>query len=429
MNPFNYRNGKLHCENAPVESITRRTGTPVYIYSKNKILTNLKNYDAAFAEMPRLLCYAVKANSNRAVLREIFKAGAGADVTSGGEIYRSLKAGVKPSKIVFAGIGKSAEEIEYAARSGILMFNSESLEEAAVINETGRRLGKRLNVSFRINPNVDPHTHAYITTGTEDNKFGIPIGSAVDAYISAGRMPFVKLVGLHCHIGSQIVSTAPFNLMARKIVRLAAELAKKGICLSNIDIGGGLGVKYNNETPPQPRDLAGAVLPIIKPWCETVVMEPGRYIVAEAGILAVKVLYRKNGSRKNFIVVDAGMTDLIRPTLYGAFHRIEPVKAGAHYKSLESSPAKGGAGGRSAGIPSDVVGPVCESGDFLGKNRRMPLPARGAYLAVMNAGAYGFAMSSQYNSRPRAAEVLVDGNKWRVIRRRETYKDLDISEK
>jgi diaminopimelate decarboxylase len=409
-NHFYYRNRELYCENIPLKKIADETGTPVYVYSKRTMVERVREYDAAFAGVPHIVCYAVKANSNPVVLKIVFGEGAGADVASGGELYRSLKAGADPGKVVFAGIGKTREEIEYAARSGIMMFNAESLEELDEINAAGMKFGKKLNVSFRINPDINPHTHEYITTGREENKFGIPYADAPAAYRYASGLRGVKIAGMHCHIGSQITSTAPFKLMAKRLAGLARQLETLGIRLRHIDIGGGLGVKYRDEKPPRPADLSAVVVSLIKPYCETVVTEPGRFIVAESGILVARVLYRKRGARKNFIVVDAGMTDIVRPTLYGAYHEIVPLKKQ----------------GRADRLPSDVVGPVCESGDFLGKDRRLPLPPRGAYLAVMNAGAYGFAMSSQYNSHPRAAEALVDGNKWKVVRRRETYADLDI---
>lgn len=406
-----YRNGKLYIENLPAEGLCRRFGTPLYAYSKTRLLENFRGFDAAFRSVPHLVCYALKANSNFEILKALAKSGSGVDITSGGELYRSLKAGFSPRKIVYAGIGKTGEEIGYALKHGILMFNVESLEELALINRTALRMRKKAPVAFRVNPNVDPHTHHYITTGKSGSKFGIPYEEAVAAYRTASRMAGIEVVGVHSHIGSQITETEPFRMAAVKIHDLTRRLSASGIGLRYVDLGGGLGIRYDREDPPSPEDLAGAVLPVFRDFKGTFVLEPGRCIVGNAGTLLAKVVYRKASGGKNFLIVDAGMNDLIRPTLYEAYHEILPAKAPGRPK-----------------LRQDVVGPICETGDFLGKDRKLPKLRAGEYLAAACAGAYGFAMSSQYNSRLRAAEVMVEGSKTKLIRRREKYTDLTESE-
>lgn len=433
MITFNYTGGLLHCEGVPVREITKRTGTPVYIYSKNKILKNLAEYGKAFSSVPHLLCYAVKANTGYAVCKTIFSAGAGAEVASGGELYRVLKAGADPRKIVFSGAGKTREEIEFAIRNGVLLINAESVEELSLINTLAGRMGRartrrvgqaggsrrKILVGIRVNPDIDPHTHRFITTGKSENKFGIPLPFAMNVYRGSGQYSNLSVEGVHCHIGSQITSTKPFVEMCMKLSSLIKKLRSTGIPVKWTDIGGGLGIKYKDESPPSPTELARKILPVLKPLGTKIILEPGRYIVGNAGILVTKVIYRKRGMQKNFLVVDAGMTDLIRPALYDAYHEISPV---------EKSPA-GRVRMQADRVRMDVVGPICETSDYLGWDRHLPWLPQGSLLAVHCAGAYSSSMSSTYNSRPRAAEVMVDGAVWKIIRNREDYGDLTRGER
>lgn len=405
---FFYQNKELYGEKVRIKSIAEKFGTPLFVYSRQQIRENLEKFLLAFPK-PHLVAYAMKANSNQVILRIIQKAGAGVDVTSQGEIYRALKANVLPEKIVYAGIGKTQPEIEYALRSGIKMFNVESWPEMLTINKIARRLKKVAPVAWRINPQVVAKTHHYISTGTELVKFGIPYSQALEFYHRSKKLPGVKLIGIHCHIGSQITELKPFAEAAKKIAYLVKELLATGIKLDYVDMGGGLGISYWREKPPQPEDLANLYKKIFKGLPVFLIVEPGRYIVGNAGVLLTRVIYYKKTPHKNFLIVDAGMNDLIRPTLYGAYHEIMPAK-------LEKER-----------ITVDVVGPICETGDFLGKNRKLkilPETASGKILVVFCAGAYGWAMSSQYNSRKRAAEVLIDGEKVVLIRRRENETDL-----
>lgn len=406
-----YRKQRLCIEGVELEALADKFGTPLYVYSKTKLISNYHSFDNAFRDVPHLICYALKANSNCHILKTLCHKGAGVDITSGGELYRSLKAGFKPEKIVYAGIGKTESEIEYALKSRILMFNVESVEELELINKTALRLGTKARIAFRINPNVDPHTHKYISTGLRRAKFGIPYSEVLSTYLYASRLKGINVAGIHSHIGSQITETGPFKIAAQRVRGIVSELAKAGVVLSFVDLGGGLGIRYHKEDAPSPSDLARAVLPVFKDFNGTFIFEPGRYIVGNAGIFLVKVIYRKSAGGKNYLVIDGGMNDLIRPTLYEAYHDIVPVR----------SPGR-------AGQKADVVGPICESGDFLGKERLLPKVAQGECLAVKCAGAYGFAMSSQYNSRVRSAEVLVEGKSRKLIRGRETYGDLVAKE-
>lgn len=405
------RNDNLFIEEVPIEQLCRDFGTPLFVYSKSKLVENFRTFDSSMSSVSHLVCYAIKANSNYSLLNTLAKEGSGADITSEGELYRALKAGFEPQKIVYAGIGKKQEEIEFALKENILMFNVESTEELEQINRIAGRLGKKAKIAFRINPNVDPHTHKYITTGKNDSKFGIPYTEVIEAYKFANQLLNVEIAGIHCHIGSQITSVEPFRLAAVKVNSFVSQLDKIGINLKYINLGGGLGITYRNEKPPLPSDLSKAVLPIFKNFKGTFIFEPGRYIVGNTGILIAKVIYRKKSGGKNYLMVDAGMNDLIRPTLYEAYHDIIPVKNPDRKK-----------------IKVDVVGPICETGDFLGIARQLPNLEQGEYLAVKCAGAYGMAMSSQYNSRMRAAEVLVDGSNSLLIRRRENYSDLTSTE-
>ncbi len=412
MHDFQYKNGELCCEDVPLSGIARRVGTPFYVYSSNTLVNHFRAFDSAFSGVPRIICYALKSNSNGALLRLLGREGAGADIVSGGELFRALRAGVAPGKIVYAGVGKRRDEIEYALRTGILMFNVESGEELQALNEVAGEMRVKARIALRVNPNIDPRTHAYISTGLKENKFGIPIEEALEHYQTARALAHVEIVGVHHHIGSQITEVGPFVEAIEKVAGLVTELRAEGMNIKYIDIGGGLGITYKDETPPQPRDLASAIRSRIPGDC-TLVLEPGRAIVGNAGVLVTTALYRKDSGAKRFLIVDAGMNDLIRPSLYEAYHEIKPVvktEAAEH-------------------AVFDVVGPICESGDFLAKDREIPVVKKGELLAVMSAGAYGFSMASNYNSRPRAAEVMVRGGEYVVVRERETYDDLVRGEK
>jgi len=412
MHDFQYKNGELYCEEVALGSIARQVGTPVYVYSAKTLASHFRAFDTAFSGVPRLICYALKSNSNGAVLRLLGREGAGADIVSGGELFRALRAGIDPKRIVYAGVGKRRDELEYALKAGILMFNVESGDELQAISRAAEELGTTARIALRVNPDIDPRTHAYISTGLKENKFGIPIEQALEYYRAARALPHVEVIGVHHHIGSQITEVGPFVDAIEKVAGFVKELRAEGLDIRYIDIGGGLGITYKDETPPQPRDLAEAIQSRIPPDC-TLVLEPGRAIVGNAGVLMTSVVYRKDSGAKRFLIVDAGMNDLIRPSLYEAWHDIRPV----------AEPT-----GRERAV-FDVVGPICESGDFLAKDRLMPAADPGDLLAVMSAGAYGFSMSSNYNSRPRPAEVMVRGGEFFVVRERETMEDLVRGEK
>ncbi len=407
MHFFAYKNGELYAEDVPVIEIIKEFGTPLYIYSYGTIIRHIRAYEEAFCEVPHIICYAVKANSNLALLNIFAQLGLGADIVSGGELFRALKAGIKNYRIVFAGVGKSDEEIEYALKNDILMFNVESEEELYKINDMAKKLKKKAQVALRVNPDIDPKTHKYIATGLKTSKFGIPIEKAIEYYKIAKSLDYIEVIGIHKHIGSQITDTKAYEEALSKIINLYDKLIKFDLKIDYLDIGGGLGITYKDESPPLPKDLANCLLPLLKNKKGKLILEPGRSIVGNAGILLTKILYTKKTENKNFFIVDAGMNDLIRPTLYGSYHEIQPVIS----KDRDR-------------IVVDIVGPICESGDFLAKDREIEKLSPGEYLAVMSAGAYGFSMSSNYNSRPRAAEVLVKGDKYALIRKRETYKDL-----
>jgi len=404
---FRYRNDELYAEDVPVRKITEAYGTPLYIYSHKTLLRHFRAYADAFKGIPHIICFALKANSNSAILRLFAEHGGGADVVSGGEVFRALKAGIPSRKIVYAGVGKTEEEIAYALKSKILMFNVESEQELMKIDRIAGTLKVKAPISLRVNPDIDPETHPYISTGLRKHKFGIPIEDAFEYYSLARRLRNTHIVGIHKHIGSQITRVSPFVDALKKTLLLVDELNSHGVHLQYLDIGGGLGITYKDEEAPVPQTLAKNLMPMLKGRRLTVIIEPGRSIVGNAGILVTRVLYVKKGEEKDFVIVDAGMNDLIRPSFYNAYHQVLPVK-----KS------------RRRGIRADVVGPICESGDFLAKERDIPKVMQGEYLAVMSAGAYGFTMSSNYNSRPRVAEVLVKGKDSALVRRRETYKDL-----
>ncbi|MBI3793958.1 MAG: diaminopimelate decarboxylase [Nitrospinae bacterium] len=409
MHDFQYLNGSLHCESVSLEKIAEKEGTPFYCYSRHTLARHVKSYSDAFKDIKNLICFAVKANSNIGVLRELIKEGAGCDIVSGGELFRALKAGCDPRKIVYAGVGKTEEEIEYALKSEILMFNVESSQELFAIDKVAKRLDKKAAVALRVNPDVDPKTHPYISTGLKKNKFGISIDLALEEYRLAARMDNIEIVGVHQHIGSQITQISPFVDAVERLLPFVEKLREINIHIKYIDVGGGLGITYKDESPPLPAELAKEIVPLLKKTDCTIVFEPGRVIVGNAGILVSKVLYAKKNEGKTFYVVDAAMNDLVRPSLYQAHMSIQPIS----HASLERGK-----------VEADVVGPICESGDFLAKDRVLPEFKQGEMMAVMGAGAYGFTMSSNYNSRRRVAEILVTGDTYKVVRARETWEDL-----
>ncbi|MBI5519695.1 MAG: diaminopimelate decarboxylase [Desulfovibrio sp.] len=407
MHHFEMKNGTLYAEGVSVKELARQYGTPLYIYSAATLKRHFQAFDSAFDSVPHLTCYSVKANSNLAVLRLLASMGAGMDIVSGGELYRALLAGVPAERIVYSGVGKKAPEIAQALKAGILMFNVESTQELIRINDVARDMGKTAQVSFRINPDVDPKTHPYISTGMKKNKFGLNIESALDAYAMARDLPAIEPIGMDCHIGSQLTTIEPFLEALDKLLAFYEKLKGMNLNIRYLDLGGGLGIPYNEEEPPHPTEFGAALTKALSGIPLKVVLEPGRVIVGNAGILVTEVLYTKQTPSKSFVIVDAAMNDLVRPSLYGSFHRIEEVEPQ----------------GRGA-QDVDVVGPICESGDFLAKDRQLPEVRQGELLAVYSAGAYGFTMSSNYNTRTRAAELLVDGENVIVARRRETYESM-----
>jgi diaminopimelate decarboxylase len=407
MHYFEYKNGRLYCEGMAIEAIAEKVGTPFYLYSYNTLVRHFTVFDKAFNGIPHLVCYSAKANSNLALLRLFVNLGGGVDVVSGGELYRAIKGGADPQKIVFSGVGKRVDEIEYALKAGILMFNIESSQELSVVNDVAGRIGKKANIAIRVNPDIDPKTHPYISTGLKQNKFGIDILRAPMAYRLASQLPQLKIVGIDCHIGSQLIEVKPVIEALRKLKQLVENLRKEGMEIQYLDLGGGLGITYEDEEPPHPMEYASNILEEIRGFGCTLILEPGRVIVGNAGILVSKVLYTKENEEKRFVIVDAGMNDLVRPSYYGSYHQILPVKEETREE-----------------IVADVVGPICESSDFLAKGRKMPKVNPGELIAVMSAGAYGFSMSTNYNSRPRVAEVIVRDDQMFVIRQRENYEDL-----
>ena len=413
MHYFEYRQNELYCEEVKVADIVKDVGTPAYIYSRKTAVEHFQKLDAAFQPVDHLICYSIKANSNLALCREMAKAGCGADIVSGGELYRTLKAGFSPDKIVFAGVGKTEEEIRYALETGIFMFNVESLPEAELINKEALRLGKKARISIRVNPDVNAGTHAYITTGKKENKFGINFHDAPEFYLKLIKMPGLDVTGIHLHIGSQILTPEPYKDSIRRGTSLVRKLKELKIQLSVINIGGGMGIVYKDEVPMTAIEFADAIMPIIKEMNCKIVLEPGRHISGNAGILVAKVTYVKQTPVKKFIITDTAMNDLIRPCLYSAYHQIRPLTF--HEDRPESL--------------VDVVGPICESADFLAKDRVLKEIYAGEYLSVMSAGAYGYVMSSNYNTRPRAPEILVTGDRWFVAKQRETWDDLIAGER
>lgn len=412
MNDFVYIDNTLHCENVSIEQIARQIKTPFYCYSYKTLKRHFKIFDQAFDWVDRVVCFAVKANGSLGVLSALGSFGSGADIVSGGELERAIAAGINPKKIVYSGVGKTTEEIDRALSAGILMFNVESSEELAVISARAKELDRVAPISLRINPDIDAKTHPYISTGLKKNKFGFDIGIAPDQYKKARNLPNIKIVGVDFHIGSQITQVEPFIETIDRLTLLIEELREQGDDIRYLDIGGGLGITYNDETPPHPEIYADAIRDKVLKLGVTLVLEPGRVIAGNAGVLVSKVLYRKRQSGKTFVIVDAGMNDLMRPSLYGAYHEIRPVDE----QNREE-------------ITADIVGPICESGDFLARDRKIGLPAPGDLLAVMSVGAYGFTMASNYNARPRVPEVMVCGDKVEIIRRRETFDDMIKNEK
>jgi diaminopimelate decarboxylase len=408
VNPFQYRDGVLHCEQVDLSEIARRAGTPCYVYSRAGILERFRAYDEGLSQVPHLVCYAVKANSNLALLALLAQAGAGFDIVSGGELYRVLRAGAPASRVVFSGVGKTAEEIEYALAEGIHSFNAESEEELHLIDALAARRGVKARVALRINPDIPAETHPYIATGTREHKFGLDATQAPAIWQRAQRLKNLSLEGLSCHIGSQLLDPAPILAAADVMLELIRSIRQAGYPVRTLDLGGGLGVAYRpGEGTPDIAQFAAQLARKVAGADLFLIVEPGRSIVAEAGVLLTRVLYRKRTDSKEFVVVDAAMNDLIRPALYQSHHEIWPVRLSARPEIL-----------------ADVVGPVCETGDYLARDRRLANVLPGDLLAVATAGAYAFVAASNYNSRLRPPEVLVEGDRWRIVRARESYEDL-----
>jgi len=407
MNHFQYKGSELHAEEVSIKDIVAKVGSPVYIYSNATLERHFRAFDDAFAAMPHTICYSVKANSTQSVLRTFINLGGGVDIVSGGELYRALKAGVDPKKVVYSGVGKMDDEIGYALDTGILMFNVESEQELTRISKIASSLGKKAGIAIRVNPDVDPGTHPYITTGLKNAKFGITIERAMAEYTRAKALPGIDVIGIDMHIGSQLTKVNPFVDSIEKLKIMIGKLRGQGIDLQYFDCGGGLGIQYNDEEPPLPAAYGKEIVAATKALGMHLVFEPGRNLVGNAGILVTKCLFTKARDDKNFIMIDAGMNDLARPALYGSFHGVLPV-----VKDQDGM------------ILADIVGPICESGDFLVKDRQVPMFRQDDLMAFMSAGAYGFAMSSSYNSRPRVAEVMVKGDKFETIRDREKIEDL-----
>jgi diaminopimelate decarboxylase len=411
MHYFQYRNNEMYCEEVPIQAIARQVGTPFYLYSHATLTRHFKAFNDAFEGLDRLVCFSAKANTSMAVLKLLASLGSGLDIVSGGELFRGLKAGFSPDRIVYSGVGKRVDEIDFALETGILVFNVESLEELELIQLRAAALHKNVSVSIRVNPDVDPKTHPYISTGLKKNKFGIDTESAISAYQRASRMSHVSVVGIDCHIGSQITEIQPFEDALRSLKNLIQRLRTMGIHIRYLDMGGGLGITYREESPPQPTEYARAIAHVLGDLKIQLILEPGRVIVGNAGILVTRVLYRKKGLVKEFVITDAAMNDLMRPILYNAYHEAFPVVR---------------SGGES--FTADIVGPICETGDFLAQDRQLTPVQSGDLLALMSAGAYGFVMSSNYCSRLRAAEVMVKGDAFAVVKDRETYADLIAGE-
>ncbi len=407
MHHFHYEGDELYCENVPVRKIAEDVGTPCYIYSSATLRHHFSVFDGAFESLPHLTCYSVKANGSLSILGLFAAMGGGADIVSGGELFRAQQAGILPDRIVYSGVGKTLAEIDYALRENILMFNIESAQELEAINQRAAALNTKARIALRVNPDVDPKTHPYISTGLKKNKFGIDIDQALQAYERARDLKNVEVTGIDCHIGSQLTEVSPFVEALRRLKSLIGRLEQIGVSVRYVDLGGGLGIPYHEEAPPHPREYAQAVVEELGGLACTLILEPGRVIVGNAGILLTQVLYTKKTPSKEFVIVDAGMNDLIRPSYYGSYHDIQPL-----------------AKGRRDSRVVDVVGPICESSDFIARDRNLQAMQAGEFLAVMSAGAYGFCMASNYNARTRAAEVLVRDREFHVTRNRESWNDL-----
>lgn len=439
---FQYRNDTLYAEQVPLADIAARFGTPCYVYSRAALTDSYNQFANALRKRDHLICYAVKANSNLAILNIFARLGAGFDIVSGGELQRVLAAGGDARRVVFSGVGKSVAEIRMALEAGILCFNVESAAELGRLNEVAGSLGKIAPVSLRVNPDVDAKTHPYISTGLRQNKFGVAYGDALALYRRTQALPHLRITGVDCHIGSQLTEISPFIAATEKVLALVDALASEGIRLEHIDLGGGLGIRYNDETPPAIADYVAALLGTLNGRGEKLILEPGRVLVGNAGVLLTRVEYLKHGAERNFAIVDAAMNDLMRPALYDAYHEILPVcrqpsdGTASHSTSPSKNngqvagyPASGGGGEREGlSLIYEVVGPVCETGDFIGHARNLAIAPQ-SLLAVLSAGAYGMSMSSNYNTRPRAAEVMVDGNAVHLVREREAAQQLYAGEK
>ncbi len=412
MHDFHYEGKDLWCEEVPIRDLVAQVGTPLYIYSHRTLKNHFRVFNDAFSRVPHITCFAAKSNSNIAILRIFIREGGGVDIVSGGELYRAMKARVDPQKVVYSGVGKRIDEIEYALASNILMFNVESFQELEVINTCAARMNRKAGIALRVNPDVDPQTHPYISTGLKENKFGINVEKSLETYLLASKLKNLDIKGISCHIGSQLTKISPFIDALDRLKKLFGHLKAAGLKIRYLDLGGGLGITYDEESPPHPSEYADAIIGASRDLSCTFILEPGRVIVGNAGILVTKVLYTKANEDKNFIIVDAGMNDLLRPSLYKSYHHVQPVQ-----KTKRKE------------IIADVVGPICESGDYLARERRLQRFERDDLMAVMSAGAYGFTMASNYNSRPRAAEVLVMGDKFHIIRKREEYGELIRGEK
>lgn len=419
MDHFEYHNGDLVCEAVPVHDLVPRFGTPLYVYSAATLALHLQRMQTAFAPLDPLICFSIKSCPNLHILRFLAERGSGFDVVSGGELARALHIGAPPGKIVYAGVGKTSREIATALEAGIRTFNVESESELEQLIEIGRALSCRPTLALRVNPDVDPHTHEYTTTGRKETKFGVDIERAAGVFRRYARAPEVRLTGIHLHLGSPVNELVPYERAIARALDLIDQLRHDGYDIDTLDIGGGFGAHYRGGEAPAAADYARVIVPLLQGRGLRVILEPGRSIAANAGILVTRVLHTKQSGARRFIIVDAAMTDLIRPALYGAFHFVWPVHAGVRLPLDRRTPS--GAGDL---LEYDIVGPVCESGDFLARERRLPPVERGELLAIFTAGAYGMSMASQYNSRPRPAEVLVQGDSARLIRRRETFEDL-----
>jgi diaminopimelate decarboxylase len=404
---LSYRANHLHLEDVSLDRLMAATGTPAYVYSRARLLENYRRFDEAFKAISHQVLFAMKANSNGAILSLLGKAGSGADIVSAGELFRARRAGIPADRIVFSGVGKRPDEIRLALEAGILLFNVESVEELHLIDQVAAAAHKAAPVSIRVNPDVDALTHDHITTGKKENKFGIALAKALPVFRLAAKLPRISLMGVHVHIGSQITSTRPYTATLHKILDLVDRLETEGIPLRYIDLGGGLGIRYRDEKPPTPKQLADELYSRLRNRDIRLLLEPGRFLVGDAGILLTRVLFRKEAGTKHFLIVDAAMNDLARPALYDAYHEVYPV----HDKKGKK-------------IIADIVGPVCETSDYLARNRSIRRLEQGEGLVVATAGAYGYVMGSQYNSRPRLPEILVHGHKWTIIRERETLEDL-----